>query len=138
MLRLDIPHERRWLDLARGVRFEAEPATTALITTARVRAARQMTDLRKAVEDARLAGLPLQGPDVTDPDIAAGYAFALSCVALARVTVKDWDGIIGADGKPAAFDVEKVPQVLQHPDIAEDFWRQMTAAQDALVAEGNA
>lgn len=138
MLRLALPKDPRWEPMGFGVEFLVRPATTALITTARLRARRQMEELRRAAQEAREAGLPVNGPDVSDPDVAGGHAFALTVMALGRELVADWRGVVADDGKPAAFAADLLPQVLSHPDIAERFFAAVSAGPAEVTAEGNA
>lgn len=139
MLRLNIPREPRWIALPHGVRLLLRPATAALVTTARLRAGRELQEMRAAVQTAKDSGMPLGDlPDVTEQARAEGYAFALTVLHLGRELVTDWDGVADADGAPLDFDVQQLPQVLSHPDIAEGFYRAVNDAQDEIVAEGNA
>ena len=138
MLRLALPKEPRWEPMAFGVEFLVKPATTALITTARLRARRQMEDLRRAAAEAREAGLPLEGPDVSDPDVAGGHAFALTVMALGRELVMDWRGVVTDAGAPAPFSTALLPQVLAQPDIADRFFAVVSAGPAEITAEGNA
>src|SRR5690349_4094872 len=118
MFRLDIPREPRWVDLPLGVSFEMKPVSAAMMSTARMRAQRQLRDMVKTLEEAREAGIPCDMPDVTNSDIAAGHMFALLVVALGREVVTDWKGVADQAGAPVPFDVALLPKVLAHPDIA--------------------
>lgn len=137
MLRLGIRQEPRWIDLGHGVRLLVKPATTALITTARARARRQLEELRKAGEAARESGLPFEGPDLTDQDAATGYAFALSCMTLARELVLDWEGVGDEAGQPLPFALDGLGELLGYTGLAEAFFLAVSAGPDALSAEGN-
>lgn len=136
MLRLDLPTESRWVDLPHGARFLMRPATTPIVTVARLRARRQLEAMRQAAKDAKEAGLPAPGPDLTDPDTVNAYAYALSAVALARELVEDWDGIGDKAGNPVAFAADLLPQLLARPGVAEAVMKGADGA-DATAAEGN-
>jgi hypothetical protein len=138
MLRLGIVRESHWVEIGFGAAFLCKPATTALVTAARSRAGRKLKAMIQACEDAKAAGLPLEGADLADADVKAGYAFALSAQALAEELVEDWRGIAGADGKPAPFTPEGLVEVLAYTGCAEAFFAGATVLPDAIVAEGNA
>ncbi len=137
MLRLGIPREARWIEIGEGVRLRVRPATTALVVTARMRASRQLEQMRKAAEDAQAAGLPFEGPSPDDRDAAGGWAFALMALNLAREVVEDWEGVGDADGNPVPFALEGLGEVLAHANLAESFFGQVMAGPDALDAEKN-
>jgi hypothetical protein len=137
MLRIGIKQEPRWIEIGSGVRLLVKPATTALITTARSRARRQLEEMRKASEQSKEAGLPYEGPDFADADATTGYAFALSCVTLARELVIDWDGIGDEAGKPIPFAVDGLGEVLGYTGLAEAFFLAVSSGPEALSAEGN-
>lgn len=138
MIRLGIIRESHWVEIGFGAALRCKPATTALVTAARSRAGRKLKAMIQACRDAKDAGLPFDGPNLTDPDVSAGYAFALSAQALAEELVEDWRGIAGPDGKPAPFTPEGLVEVLAYTGCAEAFFTGATVLPDAIVAEGNA
>jgi hypothetical protein len=137
MLRIGIPRDARWIDIGAGVRLKVRPATTALVTTARTRASRQIERMRQAQKDAQEAGLDYDGPDMTDRDAIVGYAFALSVMSMARELVEDWEGVGDADGTPIPFALDGLGEVLSHSGLAERFIAAVMEAPEALAAEGN-
>lgn len=137
MLRIGIPRQARWIEIGAGVSLKVKPATTALVTTARTRAARQIDQMRQAQKDAQEAGLDYHGPDMTDREAIVGHAFALSVMSMARELVEDWSGVGDADGTPIPFALDGLGEVLAHTSLAERFIAQVMEAPEALAAEGN-
>jgi hypothetical protein len=120
MLRLNLSNEPRWLDLGHGVRLLVEPLTTAIMLAARgdpaiVAAAAEVED--KASND----------------DLARIVA-----KAVARIVVKDWDGVAGEDGKPMPLTPEGIDALLELWPIFEAFQTKYIAGALILDAEKNA
>ena len=120
MLRLNLSTEPRWLDLGHGVRLLVEPLTTAIMLAAR-----------------------------SDPTIVAAAADAetgtsnddLACIvakAVARIVVKDWDGVGDEDGKPLPLTPEGIDALLELWPIFEAFQTKYIAGALILDAEKNA
>lgn len=159
-LRLDFPTEARWLDgLPGGVRLRVEPVTHPVYLAAQEMARRSLAAaLRETADGAEADGPPDRSPDrppdlppgltlsaadrarLDDPDARRGIAEDLLVRALARLTVRDWQGVLDADGgSPAPCTPERL-DVLMHGywPVADAFFARIMAPLDALVAEGNA
>ena len=120
MLRLNLSTEPRWLDLGHGVRLLLEPLTTAIMLAAR-----------------------------SDPTIVAAAAGAESSTsnddlarivakAVARIVVKDWEGVGDEDGKPLPLTPEGINALLEFWPIFEAFQTKYITGALILDAEKNA
>ena len=120
MLRLNLSNEPRWLDLGHGVRLLAEPLTTAIML-----AARSDPTIVAAAADAE-TGTP-------NDDLARIVA-----KAVARIVVKDWEGVGDEDGKPLPLTPEGIDALLELWPIFEDFQTKYIAGALILDEEKNA
>ena len=85
MLRLNLSTEPQWLDLGHGVRLLVEPLTTAIML-----AARSDPAIVAAATDAETSA--------SNDDLARIVA-----KAVARIVVRDWEGVGDEDGEPMAI-----------------------------------
>jgi hypothetical protein len=115
MLRLDLSHAPRWLDLGHGVRLHLLPLTTALMVAARA------------------------DPDVEAlPDTASDEARALIFAkAIARRAILDWEGVGDAEGNPVPVSPEGIGALLEVWPIFEAFQLGYVAKGLALDQEKN-
>jgi hypothetical protein len=120
MLRLNLSTEPRWLDLGHGVRLLVEPLTTAIML-----AARSDPTIVAAAGDA-------EGSASID-DLARIVA-----KAVARIVVKDWEGVGDEDGKPLPLTPEGIDALLELWPIFEAFQTKYIAGALILDAEKNA
>jgi hypothetical protein len=120
MLRLNLSTEPRWLDLGHGVRLLVEPLTTAIML-----AARSDPTIIAAAGDAD--GSP------SNDDLARIVA-----KAVARIVVKDWEGLGDEDGKPLPLTPEGIDALLELWPIFEAFQTKYIAGALILDAEKNA
>ena len=120
MLRLNLSNDPRWLELGHGVRLLVAPLTTAIMLAAR-----------------------------SDPTIVAAAADAegstshddLACIvakAVARIVVKDWEGVGDEDGKPLPLTPDGIDALLELWPIFEAFQTKYIAGALILDAEKNA
>lgn len=134
MLRLNLSTEPRWLDLGHGVRLLVEPLTTAVMLAAR-------SD--PAIVAATAAITPASGAEngaendvlvaVPNDDLARIVA-----KAVAKITVKDWEGVGDADGKPLPISPNGIDALLELWPIFEAFQTKYIAGALILDAEKNA
>ena len=120
MLRLNLSTEPCWLDLGHGVRLLVEPLTTAIML-----AARSDPSIVAATADAETSA--------SNDDLARIVA-----KAVARIVVKDWEGIGDEDGKPLALTPEGIDALLELWPIFEAFQTKYIAGALILDAEKNA
>lgn len=120
MLRLNLSAEPRWLDLGHGVRLRVEPLTTAIML-----AARSDPTIIAAAADA-------EGVAPND-DLARIVA-----KVVARIVVKDWEGVGDEDGKPLPLTPEGIDALLELWPIFEAFQTKYIAGALILDAEKNA
>ncbi|EAQ47280.1 hypothetical protein MED193_18844 [Roseobacter sp. MED193] len=120
MLRLNLSNEPRWLDLGHDVRLLVEPLTTAIML-----AARSDPSIVAATADAETSA--------SNDDLARIVA-----KAVARIVVKDWEGIGDEDGKPLALTPEGIDALLELWPIFEAFQTKYIAGALILDAEKNA
>lgn len=120
MLRLNLSTEPRWLDLGHGVRLLVEPLTTAIML-----AARSDPTIIAAAGDAE--------GSASNDDLARIVA-----KAVARIVVRDWDGIGDEDGKQLALTPEGIDALLELWPIFEAFQTKYIAGALILDAEKNA
>ena len=122
MLRLNLSNEPRWLDLGYGVRLLVEPLTTAIML-----AARSDPTILAAAQG------PEPGDERSNDDLARIVA-----KAVARIVVKDWEGVGDEDGKPLALTPEGIDALLELWPIFEAFQTKYIAGALILDAEKNA
>ena len=120
MLRLNLSTEPRWLDLGHGVRLLVEPLTTAIMLAARsdptiVAAADAESDAAHSNDD--LARIVAK--------------------AVARIVVKDWDGVGDEDGKLLPLTPQGIDALLELWPIFEAFQTKYIAGALILDAEKN-
>jgi len=120
MLRLNLSTEPHWLDLGHGVRLMVEPLTTAIML-----AARSDPAIVAAAADAENSA--------SNDDLARIVA-----KAVARIVVKDWEGVGDADGKPLPLTPEGIDALLELWPIFEAFQTKYIAGALILDAEKNA
>ena len=120
MLRLNLSTEPRWLDIGHGVRLLVEPLTTAIML-----AARSDPTIVAAAGDAEAKA--------SNDDLARIVA-----KAVARMVVKDWDGVGDEDGKPLPLTPEGIDALLELWPIFEAFQTKYIAGALILDAEKNA
>ena len=122
MLRLNLSNEPRWLNLGHGVRLLVEPLTTAIML-----AARSDPTILEATK----------GAEATDGESNDDLA-RIVAKAVARVVVKDWEGVGDEDGKPLPLTPEGVDALLELWPIFEAFQTRYIAGALILDAEKNA
>jgi hypothetical protein len=137
-IRLGLPREPRWIDLAGTARVLLRPATTALISAAQHAAMAEADAIRAGRTGLIAAGADVEGLDLDDPHIAAGLAHDLMVCALARYLVTDWEGVFDAEGNALAFDPKLLPQLMAIEDVAAAFWKHFLEPERRRVLEGNA
>jgi hypothetical protein len=120
MLRLNLSNEPRWLDLGHGVRLLVEPLTTAIML-----AARSDPTIVAAAGDA--------DSSASNDDLARIVA-----KAVARIVVKDWEGVGDEDGKLLPLTPEGIDALLELWPIFEAFQTKYIAGALILDAEKNA
>ena len=122
MLRLNLSTEPRWLDLGHGVRLLVEPLTTAIMLAARSDPAIVAAAVEADSDEAR-----------ANDDLARIVA-----KAVARIIVKDWDGVGDEDGKLLPLTPEGIDALLELWPIFEAFQTKYIAGALILDAEKNA
>jgi hypothetical protein len=120
MLRLNLSIEPRWLDLGHGVSLLVEPLTTAIML-----AARSDPTIIAAADNAE--------GNTSNDDLARIVA-----KAVARIVVKDWEGVGGEDGKTLPLTPEGIDALLELWPIFEAFQTKYIAGALILDAEKNA
>jgi hypothetical protein len=123
MLRLNLSTEPRWLDLGHGVRLLVEPLTTAIMLAAR--------------SDPTIVAVASDAGDAhgsaSNDDLARIVA-----KAVARIVVKNWEGVGDEDGKPLPLTPEGIDALLELWPIFETFQTKYIAGALILDAEKNA
>jgi hypothetical protein len=120
MLRLDLSYDPRWLDLGHGVRLLVEPLTTAIMLAAR--------------SDPAIVAAAAEADTTTSTDDLA----RIVAKAVARIVVKDWDGVGDEDGEPLTLTPEGIDALLELWPIFEAFQTKYIAGALILDAEKNA
>jgi hypothetical protein len=120
MLRLNLSNEPRWLDLGHGVRLLVEPLTTAIMLAARS-------------DPAIVAAAAGAESSASNDDLARIVA-----KAVARIVVKDWEGVGDEDGEPMAISHDGIDALLELWPIFEAFQTRYIAGALILDAEKNA
>ena len=122
MLKLNLSTAPQWLDLGHGVRLLVEPLTTAIMLAAR-------SD--PAILDATIEADGDAAP--SNDDLARIVA-----KAVARIVVKDWEGVGDADGTPLPLTPEGIDALLELWPIFEAFQTEYIAGALILEQEKNA
>ena len=123
MLKLNLCNEPYWLDLGHGVRLFVEPLSTAIML-----AARRDPAVRA------LAGAPAQDGEDAAQDEAVAVVVAK---AVARLVVKDWEGVGDEAGAPIPLTPEGLDALLDIWPIFEAFQTRYVAGAMLLDAEKN-
>jgi hypothetical protein len=121
MLRLNLSTEPQWLDLGHGVRLFAEPLSTAVML-----AARSDPEILAATQVA-------EGEDAPSNDELA----RIVAKAVARIVVRDWEGVGDAEGNPLPLKPEGIDALLEIWPIFEAFQTRYIAGALILDAEKN-
>ena len=119
MLRLNLCIEPRWIDLGHGVRLLVEPLTTAIMLAART-------------DPAIIAAATDAVGSASNDDLARIVA-----KAVARIVVKDWEGVGDEDGKPLPLTPEGIDALLELWPIFEAFQTKYIAGALILDSEKN-
>lgn len=139
MICIDLPEEPFWLKLSCGIELRCLPLDTALLASARARAARRLRELLEHVRDVQEAGGKVVGlPDLDDPDRFVGQMRFLEAQAVAEMGVVDWQGVGDAKGAVLPFDKTLLPKLMRHGRVAEEFVDKYTAPYTRLEQEKNA
>jgi hypothetical protein len=121
MLRLNLSNEPRWLDLGHGVRLLVEPLTTAVMLAARsdpaILAATQVAEGDGAASNDDLARIVAK--------------------AVAKIVVKDWEGVGDAEDNPLPVTSNGIDALLELWPIFEAFQTRYIAGALILDAEKN-
>ena len=123
MLKLSLKSEPSWLDLGHGVRLFVEPLSSAMMLAARSDPAVRA-----------LASAPAQDGEDAAQDEAVAVVVAK---ALARLVVKDWEGVGDEAGEPIALTPEGLDALLDIWPIFEAFQTKYIAGALILDAEKN-
>ena len=122
MLKLQMTNAPSWLDLGHGVRLFVEPLTTAIMLAAR--------------SDPAIVAAAVEADSDTvhsNDDLARIVA-----KAVARIVVKDWEGVGDEDGQPLPLTPEGIDALLELWPIFEAFQTKYIAGALILDAEKNA
>ena len=120
MLRLTLSRGPEWLDLDHGVRLFVEPLTTAVMLAAR--------------SDPAIVVAATEAKDNAYNDDLA----RIVAKAVARIVVKDWEGVGDEDGKLLPLTPEGIDALLEFWPIFEAFQANYIAGALILDAEKNA
>ena len=118
MLRLNLSTAPCWLDLGHGVRLLIEPLSTAVMMAAR--------------NDPAIAEAAATEGSASNDDLARIVA-----KAVARIVVKDWEGVGDADGKPLPVTPDGLDALLELWPIFEAFQTNYIAGGLILEQEKN-
>lgn len=103
-MRLNLKRESEWFELLPGVRVKMKPATSPIITTARMQLREEEMVLDEAV----------------GADAQAGRALAFA-KAVAVLVIEEWDGVLGDDDQPVPVTAESVSALLDVYPVFEAF-----------------
>ena len=118
MLRLNLNQDVQWLDLGHGVRVLLEPMGTAMMIAAR--------------RDPTIAALGDEIEGLNNDDLALVMA-----KAVARIAIKDWDGVGDAVGNPVTVTPERIDALLEVWPLFEAFQTKYVNSGFLLDAEKN-
>jgi hypothetical protein len=123
MLRLSLKNTPDWLDLGHGVRVLVEPMSTAMMIAAR--------------RDPQIAALGVYGGDAIEALNNDDFALVMA-KAVARIAIKDWEGVGDADGNPITVTPERISALLEVWPLFEAFQTKYVNSGFLLDAEKNA
>ena len=133
MLRLNLTSQPYWLELGHGVRLFVEPLTTAIMLAARSDPAILTAAAAAAAATAATAAAATDGDaDPSNDDLALIVA-----KAVARIVVKDWEGVGDTEEKPLPVTSEGIDALLELWPIFEAFQTNYIAGALILDAEKN-
>lgn len=123
MLRLNLPTEPAWHDMANGVRLFLRPASAAILTAADIAADRALREVGTAMDEPMRLGLAIQ----------------VRAEQLARALVADWSGVADGAGQDLLLTLDNVALLMRSsPEIMLRFLDVVRAPFDEATAEGNA
>jgi hypothetical protein len=132
MIRLSLQVAPSWLDLGHGVRLLVEPLSTAVMLAARSDPAVIAAGQNLPADGAAAAQDETLSVAVQDETIAVIVA-----KALARIVVKDWEGVGDETGAPVAPTPERIDALLDIWPIFEAFQTRYVAGAMLVDAEKN-
>lgn len=137
-IRLKRQTDPRWVSLYHAAALFCAAPTTALIYSARARAAGLLVDLAETGEVVTKVGARIEGlPDLSDPHALEATRQSLFLVSLAEMVVSDWQNIKDDDGVDIPFDATLLAQLFANPEVADAFSGGYLAETSAVAAEGN-
>lgn len=138
MFSLDLPTEDYWIALPQGVRVQVRPLDSMTMAAAQSFATSCAQALIAARAERTAAGLPADDiVDLSDADMAAGFAELQLAAGLARFGMIAWEGIGDRDGNALPFSRDGAERLARHPLMTKPFLTGYFAALERLAAEGN-
>lgn len=132
MLRLNLKKEPYWLELPAGVRVKVRPLTTAVMSAAQSQVIKQIVAMREERKSNPYV------PDVDDDQTRLGLSESLLIKALARGAILEWEGVVQPDSDIVEpISDQNIADLMDIWFVAQEFWKQYTAALSLLDAEGN-
>ncbi|MEQ9518118.1 MAG: hypothetical protein RLN89_01625 [Parvibaculum sp.] len=136
-LRLGLPRENYWLDLAHGVRVEVRPLSSVIYQAARFKASDRLRRTMAEQQEITALGGVISGlPDLEDLVAAGAMLQTLIARELAHLGMCTWEGVVDATGDPAPCSHATREELMMVPGIADEFVEKYTAPILALFAEG--
>lgn len=137
MLNLNLPTENYWIELAGDIRFHVKPLTSMIVQTARAVAGHKLRDLLKSRKDMLEVGATVADfPDLDDAGNVDALTHVLFVKAVAQACVIDYAGSIeDQDGNPLPFSVAAVQAILDHPQLFDQFWLEISRPLTSLATE---
>ena len=136
MITLKLPTEPYWIDLTDGVRLHVRPCDTKMVVSARAASSSAVRDALEAIASIERIGGSVAGIDLSDQDDIAGISQFAYVKTLARLAIRDWEGVVDDNGDPLPVTQENVEALMNHPDIADLFIDRYTAPFDERRVEG--
>jgi len=115
MIRLNVVTEPTWHDLGHGVEVLVDPIGTLA--------------MKQAGASPAMLG--------TTKDAPKELNYAIFVIEVAKIVIRDWRGVAGADDAPAPVDADHIAALLALPQIYEAF-AALVAKAFLLVTEKNA
>ncbi|HCE10148.1 MAG TPA: hypothetical protein DEQ40_16400 [Oxalobacteraceae bacterium] len=131
MIRLSLPQEPYWLDLAGGARVKVKPLTSADHVAAHGHA-RQDADAKNGI----VRDVDGKCPDETDMIRLNADYFQSFAIHLALDGIVEWEGVGDKDGNLAEVTPENIKTLAMTPGI--NFATKYTEFMNAVKSEGNA
>lgn len=139
MLKLNLQKEPYWINLPAGVKVLVRPLTSAIMNAAQSSVIKEITSMRKKLEESNDQTPLFDLPNLDDEQIRFGLSESLLVREIGKLAVIEWQGVMQPDSEiPAEVNEKTISELLDIWFVAQAFWKKYTDKLEELVFEGNA